>query len=96
MQKLLSFPATFDGSLPGSTLNRERSPVQIGEKYNFEGAGPDGEDLIADVADAIVDENAKEVIVAIHTVDKKSFILKEKMTDGQLARKIQLGLADVA
>lgn len=84
MSKLLSFPTTFDGSMPGTTLKGEKPPVQIGETYNFEGAGPDGSDLIGEVTDAIVDEKAKEAIVAILTPDKQAFILKDPMTDGQL------------
>ncbi len=84
MSKLLSFPTTFDGSMPGTTLKGERPTVQIGETYNFEGAGPDGSDLIGEVTDAIVDEKAKEVIVAIWTPDEQAIILKDPMTDGQL------------
>lgn len=85
LKNLLSFPTTFDGSMPGLTLSGERPPVQIGQKYNFEGAGPEGADVIGEVTDAIVDENAKEVIVAIYTDDKKAHLLKESMTDAQLA-----------
>jgi hypothetical protein len=59
--------------------------VLIGERYNFEGVGPDGSDLIGEVTDAIVDENSKETIVSIYTDDKQAYILKEPMTDGQLA-----------
>ncbi len=84
MSKLLSFPTTFDGSMPGTTLKGEEPPVQIGETYNFEGAGPDGSDLIAEVTDAIVDEKAKEAIIAIWTPDKQAIVLKHPMTDGQL------------
>lgn len=85
MEKLLSFPTTFDGSLPGTSLNGDKPPVQIGERYNFEGVGPDGSDLIGEVTEAIVDETAKEAIVAIYTDDKQAHILKEPMTEGQLA-----------
>ncbi|GGB73172.1 hypothetical protein [Blastomonas aquatica] len=85
MENLLSFPTTFDGSMPGFTLSGERPPVQIGQKYNFEGASPEGAGLVGEVTDAIVDENAKEVIVAIYTDDKQSYLLKESMTDAQLA-----------
>ena len=83
--RLLSFPTTFDGSLPGPSLNGEKPPVQIGERYNFEAAGPDGSDLIGEVTDAIVDETAKESVVAIYTDEKQAFILKEPMTEGQLS-----------
>lgn len=84
MEKLLSFPTTFDGSLPGTTLNGEKPPVQIGETYSFESAGTDGSDLIGEVTDAIVDEAAKEVAIAIYTHDKRAYLLKQRMTEGQL------------
>lgn len=85
MEKLLSFPTTFDGSMAACTLFDERPPVQIGERYNFEGAGPDGEDIVATVTDAIVDETDKEVTIAIYTNDDKAYLLREKISDAQLA-----------
>lgn len=85
MEKLLSFPTTFDGSLPSASLHGEKPPVRIGERYNFEGVGPEGSDLIGEVTDAIVDETGKEAVIAIYTDDKKAHILKEPMTEGQLA-----------
>lgn len=85
MAKLLKFPTTFDGSMSAAALFGERSPIQIDEKYVFEGAGPDGDDLVGTVTDAIVDESKKEVIVAIHTDDDKAHLLREKMSDLQLA-----------
>jgi hypothetical protein len=85
MSNLLSFPTTFDGSMPATALFGDLPPVQIGEKYNFEGAGANGEDVVGTVADAIVLEEEKEVTVAIHTDDDRTFLLKEKMTDTQLA-----------
>jgi hypothetical protein len=83
--KLLSLPTTFDGSMPAFTLNGERPPVQIGQKYNFEGAGPNGEDLIGEVTDAIVDEDASEAIVAIFTDDEQAYLLKDPMSEAQMA-----------
>jgi hypothetical protein len=85
MQKLLSFPTTFDGTLPSEALYGDRPPVQIGQKYNFEGAGPGDTDLCGEVTDAIVDESAKEAIVAVYTDDKQAYLLKERMTDAQIA-----------
>lgn len=85
MEKLLSFPTTFDGSMAASALFGELPPVQIGEKYNFEGAGPDGKDVVGTVTDAIVLETEKEVTVAIHTPDDKAYLLREKMTDAQFS-----------
>ena len=37
------------------------------------------------VTDAIVAEEKKEVTVAIHTKDDKAYLLREKMSDAQLA-----------
>lgn len=85
MEKLLSFPTTFDGSMAASALFGELPPIQIGEKYNFEDAGPDGKEIVGTVTDAIVLEAEKEVAVAICTADDKSYLLREKMTDAQLA-----------
>jgi hypothetical protein len=85
MEKLLSFPTTFDGSMTANALLGERPPIQIGEKYNFEGAGPDGKDIVGTVTDAIVLETEKEITVAIHTDDDRALLLREKMTDTQFA-----------
>jgi len=85
LSKLLSFPSTFDGSLPNVTLQGERPPVVIGERYNFEGAGPDGSDLKGMVADATVVEAEKTVYVVVNSEDGKSCILREPITDLQLA-----------
>jgi hypothetical protein len=81
---LLSFPATLDGSLPATTLMGEPSPLAIAETYNFEGAAKDGSDLIGTVTDAIVDEAAKQVTVAVQTAEG-AHLLKEQMTDAQFA-----------
>lgn len=85
LSKLLTFPVTFDGSLPGVALNGERPPVVIGQSYNFEGAGRDGSDLKGTVADAVVMEPEKAVMVAVNCEDGKSRLLKEPMSDGQFA-----------
>jgi len=85
LEKLLSFPTTFDGSMAATTLFGERPPVQIGEKYNFEGAGPDGKDLLGTVTDAIVREAQKEIMIMVHTDDDKAYFLSEKMSNAQFA-----------
>lgn len=82
---LLRFPTTFDGSLIASGLLGERPPIQIGESYNFEGAGPHGEDIHGLVTDAVVMEKDKEVVVSVTTTDQQSYILREPMSDAQLA-----------
>jgi hypothetical protein len=86
LSSLLSIPSTFDGSLPGVTLHGERPPVVIGQTYNFEGAGEDGGDMIATVTDAIVMEADQTVTIAVHDkANDKAYLLKEKMSDAQLA-----------
>jgi hypothetical protein len=82
--KLLRIPTTFDGSLPNVTLGGERPPIIIGERYNFEGAGPNGKDLLGMVADATVVEAEKVTYVVVNAEDGTSCILKEPMTDGQI------------
>jgi hypothetical protein len=85
LSKLLVFPVTFDGSLPGVTLGGERSPLVVGERYNFEGAGPGGADIKGTVADACVMEGEKAVMVAVNCEDGTSSLLREPMSDAQLA-----------
>ena len=85
LSKLLKFPSTFDGSLPATTLHGELPPLSIGETYNFEGADADGKDVIGTVTDAIVVEAEKAATVAVSTTDGRSLLLKQHMTDAQLA-----------
>jgi hypothetical protein len=85
LSKILTWPATFDGSLPSVGLHGERPPVQIGETYNFEGAGPHCEDLVGTVTSAIKLEAEKSVTDAISCPDGKSYLLKESVSDAQLA-----------
>jgi hypothetical protein len=84
LSKILKWPATFDGSLPSVGLRGERPPIQIGETYNFEKAGPNGEDLIGKVTSAIMLEAEKSVMVGIHCADDKAYLLKEPVSDAQL------------
>lgn len=85
LSKLLTWPATFDGSLPSVGLGGERPPIQIGETYLFEKAGPDGGDLLGKVTSAIMVEPEKCAMVAVHCPDGKSCLLKEPVSDAQLA-----------
>lgn len=71
--------------MAATALFGELPPVQIGEKYTFEGAGQDGSDITGTVTDAIVLDAEKEITVAIQTDDNKAYLLKEKMTDTQLS-----------
>lgn len=85
LEKLLRFPTTFDGSMAATTLFGELPPVQIGEKYKFEGAESDGDDIVGTVTSANVFEAQKEVSLGVYTDDGKAYILQEKMTDLQFA-----------
>jgi hypothetical protein len=85
LSKILNWPTTFDGSLPSVGLRGERPPVQIGETYRFEGAGPDGGDLVGTVTTATLLEPEKTVVVGVSSADGKSYLLKEPIGDAQLA-----------
>jgi len=85
LSKLLTIPTTFDGQMPATVLHGDLPPVQIGKKYCFEGAAPDGADLEATVADATVMENEKAAYVAVNVAGNQSYILKQPMSDHQLA-----------
>lgn len=82
--RLLSFPSTFDGSMPSVGLHGELPPVTIGETYNFEKAGPAGQDLVGTVTSAIVMAKEGEAMIGV-TSGETSFLLKERMSDRQLA-----------
>jgi hypothetical protein len=85
LEKYLTFPATFDGSLPseqsGDTVKRR---VQIGETYLFEGVGgPDG--TVGTVTSATVNEQEKKAYIAITRTQGGSVILSEDMTEDAIA-----------
>ena len=82
---MLRFPTTFDGSMPATALFGERPPVLIGEKYCFEGAGPSGENITGAVVDVTVVETWKAAMVIVKTDDGKNLILKEPLSEAQLA-----------
>jgi len=82
---LLKFPATFDGRMPATLFHGEEPPIQIGEKYCFEGAGPDGSDFTGTVSDVIVMENEKAAYIGVNTDDGKGYILKDNMSDNQMS-----------
>jgi hypothetical protein len=83
-QKLLILPATFDGSLPSTTLHREAPPVQIGRHYIFERVAQDGGDLAGIVTAATVLEDEKAAIVAVYD-GNQAHILKQSLSEAQLA-----------
>ena len=89
LEKYLSFPSTFDGSLP-SEQSGEYRRVQIGETYLFEDVGsPDG--TVGTVTSATVNEPEKLAYIAITTNKGTSQILTQKMTDDALTDYKQLG-----
>jgi hypothetical protein len=86
LEKYLTFPATFDGSLPSDTSADPTSGrrVQIGETYHFEGVGgPEG--TLGTVTSATVNEPEKVAYIAITRAEGNSIILKQNLTDDAIA-----------
>lgn len=81
----LRFPTTFDGSMPATTLMGERPPLAIGERYCFEGAGPEGDDITGTVTDVTVMETLKAAMIAVNTDDGRHLLLRENLSDAQVA-----------
>jgi hypothetical protein len=87
--KYPQLPSTFDGSLR-SAAHGGTPPVVIGETYAFRGiknlpGSPEG-DLVGTVTAAAVVESDKMVFIGVKdTLSGGSFLLKEPMTDQQLA-----------
>jgi hypothetical protein len=85
----LSFPTTFDGSLPSETFGGAQGHVKIGERYFFTDA--DGDNGVAGTVTAVsVDENNKELIVAVSN-DTETQLLKYPMADAELAEWREFG-----
>lgn len=85
LSELLKFPATFDGGMPATVFHGDEPPIQIGEKYCFEGAGPNGSDLTGTVSDVTVMENEKAAYIGVRTDEGKGYILKDNMSDHQMS-----------
>ncbi len=85
LEKLIGIPTTFDGSMVATTLFGQLPPVQIGERYNFEGAGADGGDMIGTVTSASVFKAKREVTIGVQTDGGRAYLLREKMTDAQFS-----------
>jgi hypothetical protein len=75
-------PPTFDGSLPSEHDGSGRPHLLVGETYFFEDIEGG---ILAEVTSAVVSEEDKEAIVAVYTKDGRALILKERMTEEQLA-----------
>ena len=65
LQKYPQLPETFDGSLPSSLNGKSYKRVIIGETYIFK--GKDGEDILATVTTAFVDEKEKVECIGTST-----------------------------
>nr|WP_316193014.1 SEC-C domain-containing protein [Bradyrhizobium sp. SZCCHNRI1029] len=88
-QRYLNFPVTFDGSLPSEAFGGTQGHLKIGESYFFPDS--DGGKGIAGTVTAVsVDENKKELIVAVSD-DNQTALLKYPMTDAELAEWREFG-----
>lgn len=85
LASLLTLPMTFDGSMPATTLHGDIPPVTIGQTYCFEAANDDGTDIIGTVADVTVLEIEKCAMIAVNCDDGKTVILRDDLTEAQLA-----------
>jgi hypothetical protein len=79
----VKFPATFDGSLPSEAFGRSSSRVKIGETYFFEAIGEKG--LVGTVTYASVLEHEKMAYIAVTGTDGASQILRQPMSESELA-----------
>jgi SEC-C motif len=79
----LRFPSTFDGSLPSEAFCGRGSRVTIGETYHFTDVGENG--VIGTVTSATVSEDEKVAYIAITVQGQNSQILRQPMSDDELA-----------
>ena len=86
----LSFPATFDGSLPSETFGGTQGHVKIGERYFFPDPNDASKGIAGTVTAVSVDESNKELIVAVSD-DAQTALLKYPMSDGELAEWKEFG-----
>jgi hypothetical protein len=85
LEKYLLFPATFDGSLPSDNSSEPtKRRAIVGETYLFENVGGH-EDMVGTVTSATVIEQEKAAYIAITRAQGGSVILKQEMTDEQIA-----------
>jgi hypothetical protein len=89
-ERYLSFPATFDGSLPSETFDGKQGHVKIGERYFFPNPDDASKSIAGTVTAVSVDESNKELIVAVSD-DAQSVLLKYPMSDGELAEWKEFG-----
>jgi hypothetical protein len=79
----LRFPSTFDGSLPSEAFGERAARVTIGETYHFADVGENG--VIGTVTSATVNEQEKAAYIAITVQGQNSQILRQPMSDDELA-----------
>lgn len=79
----LRFPSTFDGSLPSEAFSGRTSRVTIGETYHFTDVGENG--VIGTVTSATVNVQEKAAYIAITVQGQNSQILRQPMSDDELA-----------
>jgi hypothetical protein len=77
------FPATLDGRLPSESFGTNPSRVMVGETYFFESVGEKG--LIGTVTTATVNSKDKEIFIGVTDPEGKSQILKQSISDDELA-----------
>jgi len=81
--KYPQLPSTFDGSLPSEAFGRKSSRVLIGETYFFDDVGESG--TVGTVTTATVIEAEKEAWVGITDSLGRGLILRQPMSDDELA-----------
>jgi hypothetical protein len=83
-KRYLTFPVTFNGTLPSEAFGKEPPKrVIIGETYDF--SNSEEEKVIGTVTSATVIEPEKAAYIAIATPDKGSHLLKYPLSDDELA-----------
>jgi hypothetical protein len=90
LMQYLSFPTTFDGSLPSETFGGSQGHLKIGERYFFPNPDDGSKGIEGTVTAVNVDENNKELIVAISN-DARSVFLKYPMSEGEFAEWKEFG-----
>lgn len=81
--RFLSFPSTFDGSLPSETFEGRPPRVMIGETYLFEGIGDGG--TLGTVTTATVDESQSLALIGINDQSGNGQILTYPLSNGELS-----------
>jgi hypothetical protein len=82
LTKYLTFPTTFDGSLPSEVIDGSLPRLIIGETYCFGDVGNGG--VIGTVTTASIKEHTGEVLVGIVDQEGKSSLLNEPMSPEEL------------